>query len=114
MATVKRKKDLEQELREAAALKFEALARAQGVSPLDQLERVTGGWPEDELDDGFEEAVLEWRRQGMSSQDDDGSHALRLTLAREPTPAPRSPAAPCPGPAPPRGSPVGSGGRGRL
>jgi hypothetical protein len=71
MATVKREKSLEQEIRDSAALKFDELARAQGVSPVGQLDRVTGGWPEDERDDGFEEAVVRWRLEGLSSRDDE-------------------------------------------
>jgi hypothetical protein len=41
---------------------FKALARSQGVKPVERFEDLTGGWPEDERDDGFESAVLEWRR----------------------------------------------------
>jgi hypothetical protein len=41
---------------------FEALAEAQGIRPANRLEDYQGGWPEDQLDDGFEEALLAWRR----------------------------------------------------
>ncbi|MEP7009031.1 MAG: hypothetical protein ABJC13_01785 [Acidobacteriota bacterium] len=41
---------------------FEELARAQGVRPATRLESYEGGWPADQLDDGFEEALLAWRR----------------------------------------------------
>ncbi len=41
---------------------FEALAKAQGVRPAVRLEDFQGGWPEDQLDDGFEEALVAWRR----------------------------------------------------
>ncbi len=41
---------------------FEALAQAQGVRPAKRIEDFQGGWPEDQLDDGFEEALLAWRR----------------------------------------------------
>lgn len=41
---------------------FEALAEAQGVGPANRLADFQGGWPEDQLDDGFEEALLTWRR----------------------------------------------------
>ncbi len=50
------------------ALRWEELAKIQGVPLGDQLDRVTGGWPEDERDDGFEEAVAKWRREGLSSR----------------------------------------------
>ena len=41
---------------------FEDLARQQGVRPVERLEDLAGGWPEDQLDDGFEEALERWRR----------------------------------------------------
>jgi len=41
---------------------FESLARAQGKRPATRLEDFQGGWPEDQLDDGFEEALLAWRQ----------------------------------------------------
>jgi hypothetical protein len=40
---------------------FEELARQQGVRPVERVEDLLGGWPEDQIDDGFEEAVLRWR-----------------------------------------------------
>jgi hypothetical protein len=40
---------------------LEELARQQGVRPVERLEDLVGGWPEDEIDDGFEEALLRWR-----------------------------------------------------
>lgn len=40
---------------------FEALAQEQGVRPVERLEDLLGGWPEDQLDDGFEDAVIAWR-----------------------------------------------------
>jgi hypothetical protein len=46
-------------------LSFEELARLQGVGPVERLEDLLGGWPEDEIDDGFEEAVLRWRQQDV-------------------------------------------------
>lgn len=36
-------------------------AAAQGVKPVESLDEICGGWPEDELDDGFEVAVRQWR-----------------------------------------------------
>jgi len=41
---------------------FEELARAQGVRPIASYEELAGGWPEDEINDGFEEALERWRR----------------------------------------------------
>ena len=40
---------------------IESLALVQGVRPAERLEDLVGGWPEDQLDDGFEEAVIAWR-----------------------------------------------------
>lgn len=40
---------------------LEELAAAQGVKPVESLDEVCGGWPEDELDDGFEDTVRRWR-----------------------------------------------------
>ena len=40
---------------------FEELARQQGVRPVERLEDLVGGWPEDQIDDGFEEALERWR-----------------------------------------------------
>lgn len=34
---------------------------AQDVKPAGSVEEICGGWPEDELDDGFEIAVRKWR-----------------------------------------------------
>jgi len=44
---------------------LEEIARAQGVQPITNLEVIMGGWPEEELDDGFEEAILRWRHEGL-------------------------------------------------
>lgn len=41
---------------------FEELARQQGVRPVEHFEDLAGGWPEDQLDDGFEEALERFRR----------------------------------------------------
>ncbi len=41
---------------------FEELARQQGVRPVERYEDIAGGWPEDQIDDGFEEALERWRR----------------------------------------------------
>jgi hypothetical protein len=40
---------------------IDELAALQGVEPIRSLDDVLGGWPEDELDDGFEDAVSQWR-----------------------------------------------------
>lgn len=45
---------------------FEELAREQGVRPVERLEDLLGGWPEEEVNDGFEEALLEWRKESLS------------------------------------------------
>ncbi len=37
------------------------LARQQGVGALTSLDDAQGGWPDDELNDGFEAAVARWR-----------------------------------------------------
>lgn len=42
-----------------------ALAAAQGVKAVDSLETLCGGWPEDQLDDGFEVAVRQWRNDKL-------------------------------------------------
>lgn len=41
---------------------FEATAQAQGVTPAQKAEDYLGGWPEDQLDDGFERALVAWRK----------------------------------------------------
>lgn len=41
---------------------FEQLVQEQGVQPATRLSDYQGGWPKDQLEDGFEEAVIEWRR----------------------------------------------------
>ena len=41
---------------------LENLAQQQGVRPVERLEDLAGGWPEDQIDDGFEEALERWRR----------------------------------------------------
>ena len=38
------------------------LAARQGVKPVESLDAIMGGWPEEEREDGFEQAVEEWRR----------------------------------------------------
>jgi hypothetical protein len=43
------------------SLTFEEIAALQGVGPIEDPNELAGGWP-GEIDDGFEEAVLAWRR----------------------------------------------------
>ena len=43
---------------------FEEHAESQGVRPVLRLESLIGGWPADELDNGFEEALARWRKLG--------------------------------------------------
>ncbi|MDB5329229.1 MAG: hypothetical protein JWP03_380 [Phycisphaerales bacterium] len=38
-------------------------AAAQGTRPLQDFNSIVGGWPEDQLDDGFEAALDDRRRQ---------------------------------------------------
>jgi len=44
---------------------LEELARRQGVSVLESPEEMLGGWPDDELDDGFENVVASWREREL-------------------------------------------------
>ena len=44
---------------------FEELAEEQGVKPMTNFDALLGAWPEEERDDGFEEAVRRWRREVM-------------------------------------------------
>ena len=40
----------------------EELALVQGVQPIHNFEVLLGGWPEDELEDNFEETLTRWRQ----------------------------------------------------
>ncbi len=40
---------------------LDEVAAEQGVKPVTDLDEARGGWPKDELDDGFEQAVASWR-----------------------------------------------------
>lgn len=40
---------------------LDKLAAEQGVKPVTASDQALGGWPADELDDGFEQAVASWR-----------------------------------------------------
>jgi hypothetical protein len=44
---------------------LDELARRQGVSLDSPPEEVLGGWPDDELDDGFENEVASWREREL-------------------------------------------------
>jgi hypothetical protein len=70
MTVTKQKKTLGREFPDRGGSSWEELARLQGVSLEDQLDRVTGGWPEDERDDKFEEAVARWRKESLSLRSD--------------------------------------------
>ncbi|HEX4496117.1 MAG TPA: hypothetical protein VIE43_10665 [Thermoanaerobaculia bacterium] len=48
---------------------FEDLARQQGVRPVERLEALLGGWPEDEVNDGFEAALERWRQESLRGKD---------------------------------------------
>jgi len=41
----------------------EEIALAQGVKPIEDFQKLLGGWPEDELDDNFEETLSHWRNE---------------------------------------------------
>lgn len=43
------------------SLTFEEIAALQGVGPIEDPKDLVGGWP-GEVDDGFEAAVIAWRR----------------------------------------------------
>ncbi len=40
---------------------LDEVAAEQGMKPVSDLDEALGGWPEDELDDAFEQAVASWR-----------------------------------------------------
>lgn len=44
---------------------LEELARQQGVRPVERVEDLLGGWPEDQIDDGIEEALERWRHHDL-------------------------------------------------
>jgi hypothetical protein len=44
------------------SLSLDDLAKQQGVGVPPSLEELLGGWPTDELDDDFEQALEQWRR----------------------------------------------------
>jgi hypothetical protein len=50
-------------------LSLDELAEQQGVKPIESLDDLAGGWPESELNDGFEDAVVQWRRQECASHE---------------------------------------------
>ena len=48
---------------------FEDIARRQGIRPVERLEDLLGGWPEDEVNDGFEVALERWRQESLPGKD---------------------------------------------
>jgi hypothetical protein len=45
------------------SLTLDQLAEQQNVSVPKSFDEFLGGWPEDEVEDGFEREVVQWRRQ---------------------------------------------------
>jgi len=50
------------------SLTFEELARAQGIQPVQRLEDIMGGWPEDQREDGFEDAIRAMRQEDLQHE----------------------------------------------
>lgn len=46
---------------------LDELAAMQNVKPVKDVRSLMGGWPGD-VDDGFEEAIIELRKQGQSKE----------------------------------------------
>ncbi len=44
---------------------LDELARRQGVSLPSSTDTMLGGWPQDELEDGFEDSVTLWRQREL-------------------------------------------------
>lgn len=44
---------------------LDELARQQDVAKPASVENLLGGWPADELDDQFEQAILDWRQSEL-------------------------------------------------
>ncbi|MBI3468660.1 MAG: hypothetical protein HY000_37130 [Planctomycetes bacterium] len=55
--------DLANDFWESCSL--DELARRQGLSASLPTEQMLGGWPDDELEDGFEAAVASWRQREL-------------------------------------------------
>jgi hypothetical protein len=47
---------------------LQELAQVQGVRLVQKLEEVLGGWPETDLDDGFESEFRRWRGEGAKGR----------------------------------------------
>jgi len=45
------------------AKELDAIAKAQGVKPIRDPRELLGGWPESELNDGFEVELKKWRKR---------------------------------------------------
>ncbi len=44
---------------------LDELARCQGLSVPSSIEEMLGGWPDDEINDGFENVVVSWREHEL-------------------------------------------------
>ncbi|KHD05333.1 hypothetical protein PN36_30205 [Candidatus Thiomargarita nelsonii] len=49
---------------------FEEIALMQGVQPIKNFDALLGGWPEDEVNDNFEETVIRWRHENTLQHDE--------------------------------------------
>ena len=45
---------------------LEELAREQGVNTPESFDELVGGWPPEELDDDFEQAMRSWRQRELA------------------------------------------------
>jgi len=52
-------------------LSLDELAKQQGIAILRSVDELLGGWPVDELDDDFEQALEQWRRSESGHPVDD-------------------------------------------
>jgi hypothetical protein len=46
---------------------FEEIALMQGVQPVKNFEALLGGWPEEDINDNFEETVRRWRHENTKT-----------------------------------------------
>jgi hypothetical protein len=49
---------------------IEELARMQGVRPVENFDSLLGGWPADEIEDGFEKALEVWRGHDLRDREE--------------------------------------------
>jgi hypothetical protein len=47
------------------SLGLDELAARQGVAAIKSTSQLLGGWPADDLDDGFEDSVRQWREREL-------------------------------------------------